>query len=70
MSVGLPYWEAVPRAVMGIQRSLFLRRLTLALAHLNSPEANSGQILNHRIKLSSLDRQLWASLPAVDQQQL
>lgn len=29
-----------------------------------------GQILNHQIKLSSLDRRLWASLPAVDQQQL
>lgn len=25
-----------------------------------------GQILNHQIKLSSLDRRFWASLPAVD----
>lgn len=62
--------EDVPKTVMGIHGSRFLRRLPLALAHQSSPEANMGQILNHQIKLSSLDRRLWASLPAVDQQQL
>lgn len=71
--IHLHYWvpgEDVPRTVMGIHGSRFLRRLPLALAHRSSPEANTGQILNHRIKLSSLDYRLWASLPAVDQQQL
>lgn len=38
--------------------------LPLALAHRQGPEANMDQILNHRIKLSSLDHRLWASLPA------
>lgn len=52
-------WEPLPE-----------KALPLALAHRSSPEANMGQILNHQIKLSSLDRRLWASLPAVDQQQL
>ena len=73
MPVHLHYWvpgEDVPKTAMGIHGSCFLRRLPLALAHWSSPEANMGQILNHQIKLSSLDRRLWASLPAVDQQQL
>lgn len=71
--IHLHYWvpgEDVPRTVMGIHGSRFLGRLPLVLAHRSSPEANTGQILNHRIKLSSLDYRLWASLPAVDQQQL
>lgn len=73
MPAHLHYWvpgEDVPKTVTGICGGCFLRRLPLARAHWSSPEANTGQILNHRIKLSSLDRQLWASLPAVDQQQL
>lgn len=73
MPIHLHYWvpgEDVPKTLMGIHGSRFLRRLPLALAHRSSPEANMGQILNHQIKLSSLDRWLWASLPAVDQQQL